>query len=532
MISIIIPVYNVEKYIEQCLESVSYQSYRDLEIILVYDKSSDNSYAHCLEWSERDKRFRIIVNSNRNGLGAARNIGLLEASGEYVLFLDSDDWLEKQCIETLYNAILTSRSEYVSSSSYYEVSNQNSKIRHGLPEGIYRSDEMKELLLCGDFVTSWKKLYRRKWLIKNQLMQPELFHYEDWGLFPVLVASAKEITVSAAPGVNYRLQRDGCLTSDNEIFVLQDFERTMNYMFEHFERADNNRRLGNSLSYYCWRDFYTRYYLNIQDRTDDARKMFEHIRKDILVPRFGEYNPVSFDYLVFGSFSLRWEVQRGCIDEAKVDKHYCFSSLISLCSDKCNLNVLHENEFRQFQICQEFNSELLSAIKNADEKTLLLLDFLEERFDILEIEHKVYITESSALRESSLKDTKYVRRIKSGSHEHFELWKNACKKFVGILKEHMELERIILVKNRMADSYGNFIKTDSYDNCAEINHVNRMLERMEDYFISELPGIAIIEEDAKYIFTDNMFRLGCYPEYLNNAWYTKVGREIFERTLV
>ena len=92
MISIIIPVYNVEKYLRQCLDSIIEQTYRDLEILLIDDGSTDASGKICDEYA-RDQRVRLFHTENR-GLSAARNRGLEEAHGDYIAFLDSDDWLD------------------------------------------------------------------------------------------------------------------------------------------------------------------------------------------------------------------------------------------------------------------------------------------------------------------------------------------------------------------------------------------------------------------------------------------------------
>ena len=97
-LSIIIPVYNVEPYLRECLESVLQQSFADWEAICVNDGSTDNSATILEEYGHKDDRFKI-VNQPNGGLSAARNTGLKAATGEYVLFLDSDDWLEGNALE-------------------------------------------------------------------------------------------------------------------------------------------------------------------------------------------------------------------------------------------------------------------------------------------------------------------------------------------------------------------------------------------------------------------------------------------------
>lgn len=531
VVSIIVPVYDVEQYIDQCIESVCSQTYRDLEIIIVYDESTDNSYAHCLEWEQKDKRIKLIVNQNRKGLGAARNEGIMRATGEYILFVDSDDWIDVRYVEVLYNAIIDSGADFVSGSTYYEVRESNTVILHGMPEGQYQTEEMKAVLLCGDFVTAWKKLYRRDWLLKNQLMQPEFFHYEDWGAYPTMVSSAKKIYVSAIPGMYYRVQREGCLSLDSETRLLQDFERNIEFMFRYLKRQGKWKAAKSPLAYYCWRDFYVRNAINLISGNNTAKSILKHIKTDILIPEFGLFNPEILNYIVSGSFSLRWEVQRGCIEDARVDRHFCFSSLISVFSDELQYNIVHENLFRQKQVQQEAASTLIHEIANADDKTIFFIDFLEERFDVLEIKPGIFVTASDAYQNSNLRELTPVQRIKSGSDVHMILWKNACDQLVTVLKRHINPHHIVLVRNRMACSYGNFVRQSFYENEHEIREINQMIEHMESYFISQIPNITVVEQNEMYTFTDSGFRLGCYPEYLNNAWYTKVGLEIFDKIL-
>ena len=124
MISIIIPVYNVEKYLDQCLDSVLNQSYADFECILVNDGSTDNSGNICDKWARKDNRFKVIHQKNQ-GVSCARNNGIDNANGKYIVFIDSDDWVDKNYLELLMN----NDSDYVVSGVVVEsngiVFNQN-----------------------------------------------------------------------------------------------------------------------------------------------------------------------------------------------------------------------------------------------------------------------------------------------------------------------------------------------------------------------------------------------------------------------
>ena len=110
MISVIVPVYKVEKYLPRCMDSILNQTYRNLEIILVDDGSPDNCGAICDQYAQQDARIRVIHQENR-GVSAARNAGLDSMRGEYLTFVDPDDWLAPDMIEHLYNRILQDNSD-------------------------------------------------------------------------------------------------------------------------------------------------------------------------------------------------------------------------------------------------------------------------------------------------------------------------------------------------------------------------------------------------------------------------------------
>lgn len=111
-ISIIIPVYNSEKYLRQCLDSVLNQSFSDFECICVNDGSTDNSLLILQEYANKDKRFKIIDKQNE-GVSIARNTGIENAFGEYITFIDSDDWVEIAYLAKLYNFIVDKKIDYV-----------------------------------------------------------------------------------------------------------------------------------------------------------------------------------------------------------------------------------------------------------------------------------------------------------------------------------------------------------------------------------------------------------------------------------
>lgn len=168
-ITVIVPVYNVENYLDKCLDSVIKQTYKNIEIIVVNDGSTDNSGEICQEYAEIDYRI-IYIEQENAGLSAARNTGLDNMSGDYVTFVDSDDWIEQDYLETLYKKIVEYQADiavgnyysfnesegmfyfHISGDSYYEKVFDNVSIF----ENLYESQEMKSFAL----ISAWGKLYK------------------------------------------------------------------------------------------------------------------------------------------------------------------------------------------------------------------------------------------------------------------------------------------------------------------------------------------------------------------------------------
>ena len=113
IVSIIIPVYNVEQYLAECLDSVIHQTYQGLEIICVNDRSTDRSAEILREYSQRDHRITVIQNQCNLGQASSRNIGLATATGDYILFLDSDDWLDTRTVEKCLSCIEQIQADFV-----------------------------------------------------------------------------------------------------------------------------------------------------------------------------------------------------------------------------------------------------------------------------------------------------------------------------------------------------------------------------------------------------------------------------------
>ena len=110
LVSIVVPVYNVEKYLKRCVDSIINQSYNNIEILLVDDGSTDSSGKICDDYLKKDSRIKVIHKQN-GGLSDARNFGIDKSTGDYLSFIDSDDWIEKDMIMNLFNSIINEKSD-------------------------------------------------------------------------------------------------------------------------------------------------------------------------------------------------------------------------------------------------------------------------------------------------------------------------------------------------------------------------------------------------------------------------------------
>ncbi len=220
VISVIVPVYNVEKYVGRCLTSIINQSYTNLEIIVVNDGSTDNSLSVCESYAAKDNRIKLITQENR-GLSGARNTGLRHYTGEYVTFVDSDDWIHESMIEYLYNLIIRHNCE-MSKCGNLRVSEGNSlnKNYKELEDTIYTRDEFMKLFLSGTYTACWSRLFRKD--IISGFEFPEGLNCEDYIYMYEAIRRVKIVAVNELPLYYYFVREDSIV---NENFNLRKFDQ-------------------------------------------------------------------------------------------------------------------------------------------------------------------------------------------------------------------------------------------------------------------------------------------------------------------
>lgn len=226
-VSIIVPVYNVEKYVKRCLDSLVNQTLEDLEIIIVNDGSTDNSKSILLEYKEKYSAKIKYFEKENGGLSDARNFGIPHATGEYIAFLDSDDYVELDIYEKMYNKAKLENSDMVECDFIWEYPNKK-HIDIGI---VY--DNKKDMLTYGR-VVAWNKLIKRTIIEKYKIEFPKGLRYEDVEYFYKMLPYYNKVSFVKEPLIHY-IQRESSISKvqnerTKEIFIV--LNNVINYYKE------------------------------------------------------------------------------------------------------------------------------------------------------------------------------------------------------------------------------------------------------------------------------------------------------------
>ena len=218
-VSVIVPIYNVEKYLEKCINSLLSQTLEDIQIILVNDGSKDNSGNIAREYEKNNKNRIIYVEKENGGLSDARNYGLKYATGDFIAFLDSDDYIEKNAYEKMYNKAIEENADYVECDFIWEFPN---KIR---VDKQYPYKNKKEMLSFVR-VVAWNKLIKSQLITDNNLEFPKGLRYEDVEFTYKLIPFVNKFAYVDKPFIHY-VQREGSIANVQnertaEIFTVLD----------------------------------------------------------------------------------------------------------------------------------------------------------------------------------------------------------------------------------------------------------------------------------------------------------------------
>lgn len=519
LISIIIPVYNVYDYLSDCIKTVVAQTYTNIEIILINDGSTDKSPDLCMKWASQDDRI-VYISKKNEGLGPTRNYGVSIANGKYISFVDSDDWLELDFLEKLYDKAVETNADIV----------ECDIARHAMDSGISsvticgmvmgREFTLSERMILGN-VAQWKMLFKKDFYTKLNILQPNL-PSEDLAVYAFEAALASKIAYVNEALYHYRKKRPGAISNSMGAFL--HVHSAADYLIDLFKKKGIFKEYEMILMRVILRWTSRLIVPCIPYENRDFCFEIENNFRNILNKNFPAFCESSA--VLWGGYNLTKIVQNtNCIENPYL--RFQFSSIISLMSNPSfKWRIDHKNPYRQFMINRELSKSLFDIIKKEKPK-YFIIDLIEERHDIIKVGNS-YLTFSDALQGAV--DIPRGVIIKRLSKECTELWKECCLKFISFLRMNFSNENIILVRNLLAESHGNIHKRSKYDDYKEIEKYNELLNMYYQFFIDNLPGVKVIDftDDSLYV-TDDDFEYGCYPWHLNALINSSIGREIAKK---
>ena len=212
LVSIVIPVYNVASYLEQCLDSVENQIYKNIQVIMVNDGSTDNSLEIC---SKYEKKGWLLINQKNGGLSCARNTGLSHATGEYIVFVDSDDWIDQDFIKNLLEVAVDTGADIVESGIRWQYPDREYEEVVEKKYILSKQDALSAYLLQTMPIHSavWCKIYKRDIFEENSLkFEVGKLHEDGFFTYRAMYASPSYVVIPYV-GYNYRQNRDGSIMS-------------------------------------------------------------------------------------------------------------------------------------------------------------------------------------------------------------------------------------------------------------------------------------------------------------------------------
>ena len=248
-VSVVVPIYNVEDYLDKCVETIVNQTYKNLEIILVDDGAKDNSGPLCDKWAAKDSRIKVVHKEN-GGLSSARNTGMEVATGDYIMFEDSDDWLELELIEKCVDRITKDNSELVIF-GYKKVNEQGAN----LGEFTFGNDTINRDKLAGQlfqrivemsFGYAWNKLYDFNVMKKSGLKNDRsIIDREDLVFNMQMLMHWNKISYLEFAGCNY-LQRTTSLLHNSNLARLKNIKPFCEKMYNiKFRNSESGRKVYN-----------------------------------------------------------------------------------------------------------------------------------------------------------------------------------------------------------------------------------------------------------------------------------------------
>ena len=280
-ISIIVPVYKVEQYLDKCVKSIINQTYKNLEILLVDDGSPDSCPKMCDEWAKKDERIKVIHKQN-GGLSDARNAAIDVATGKYIMFVDSDDYLDENICTILYDLIKKYNATFSMCDAKDIQENKPEIITEAsveeIKETVFEGEEILPLMLKNNikyFMTAWAKLYKKD-LFKTLRYDVGKIHEDEFILHKLLINTKKIVHINKQ--MYFYLQRSGSITQTKAEKSYSDILEAFENRFEFL--LNNTKYQKQTIRYAV--NFCRRRYTQIKKAKlskELAKKYFETYKK-------------------------------------------------------------------------------------------------------------------------------------------------------------------------------------------------------------------------------------------------------------
>lgn len=523
-VSVIVPVYKVEEYVDKCISTIAGQTYRDLEILLVINKSDDRSDLICEEWKEKDPRIQCLYPEGR-GLGNARNVGIDHATGEYICFIDSDDWIDVHYVEYMLETLLTDEVDIADCYSMNAFENGRNQFDAVCCLSQYMPGRLNEAY---DSPVAWRSLSRLSLWIDNEIRFTNTIA-EDLSVYSLLRSVSNGISHVNKVLYYYRIRNNSLTTSvTNDIKKFTQLIEVLEWIVSEHKK----RSVFEQSKYVLFKQAENHIRFNIynyskhnQDINTDEMKT---IASDFLWKKYGkEENIITRKSLSFGSYNLGRINNYLSTEKNTWENKYCYSSVISVVARSKQISHIDiDNPFRRIQIQRDFTKAFWDRLEQ-DRIGVILCDCLEETRGVIEHEG-TYITNSKIMCEGSeFKENGEL--IGFGCEKWWGLWRTAIKEFYKRIQEINNQTRIIVIKMYLSEYKGYMGTEELFDNLDDIRNANTVLKEMYTFIEKELPDVTILDLPGNGLFfSDIGFEHGCSPKHLNSSMFAYMGMKTSE----
>ncbi len=524
-ISVILPVYNVGEYLDVCMESLEEQTFRDFEILLINDGSTDDSPERCRSWAAKDGRIRFIDKSNE-GVAPSRNLGVRLARGKYLAFVDPDDWLDPTYLEKLYTRLEETGADFAECDLWRYDNRTGKKIYRSCGARAGKPYTLREHMKYGPTAT-YKSMSRRSLWEKYDIRMPDC-SFESPAIYALVLALSGRVESIPEALYYYRRFRENSLIENG--YAAKDGSpnntlgiEAMEYLLEEFRRCGIYEAYSDTL------EGVEKYRLNDILAMQFHRKSKEDFRE--LVQNNRHYLEKAFPdrhnepYITWGGYNLnRVLTHMNWLHDPS--RRFNFSSIISICEKQGDPlpPVSHKNRYRRIMLEREREFTFWQVLEEVQPR-YLFIDLIEERFDLVRAGER-YLTKSDAYdsRDGGETEGPILKRL---SPECTELWKNSATEFVNRIWETVPQIRPVIVETLLSEMVGDIEHREPFPNLEEIRRINELLAEYYSFLESLWPEATVfrLSEDPLF-FTDRKYEYGAIPSHLNEVLNQKLAEEI------